>query len=379
VARFAYNWALNEWTTQYQAGYKPTEAKLRKQLNAIKKQQFPWMCEVSARCSLHAIKNLGKAFDRFFKKKSNYPKFKKKSMGDSFTLDYNSGCNFEIDGKKIRIQKIGWVRLAETLRFEGRLVQSTISHEADRWYVSICCETTDIQPFQSIDKAIGVDVGVRQYADSKGRFYEVPRVYRSLERKLRRLQQSLSRKKKGSTNREKARIKVARCHLHIKNTRTDWLHKLTTDLIRNNQTIGIEDLNIKGMTKNHHLTKSILDAAFGEFSRQSKYKSLWYGRNLVIADRWFASSKICSTCGAKTKQKLGLHVREWNCENCDTRHHRDTNAAVNLETYAVGSTVSACGEFKTSNAIAYCDPVKSPRKPKHRKKQESHTNLVTIR
>jgi putative transposase len=378
TARFSYNWALAEWGRQYEAGDKPSEAKLRKQLNAIKKEQYPWMSEVSERCAKYAIKNLGVAFDRFFNGLGKYPKFKKKFVNDRFTLDNE---RFFVKGKKISLTMIGEIRLAEKLRFEGKLLWATISREADRWYVSIQIETEDKQKLQQNGKVIGIDVGVRQYANSEKRFNEVPRAYRKSERKLRRLQQSLSRKKDSSSNRNKVRIKVARQHAKVKNIRQDWLHKLSTEIIQNNEIIGIEDLNVKGMVRNKHLAKSITDACFGEFRRQLNYKSKWYGRTLVVANRWYASSKICSVCGAKTKQRMSLDVRKWTCEHCGTSHDRDINAAVNLKFYAlltqinaVSSTVSACGEFSASDFIAdfIGDEIKQPQKTRKRKKQEEN-------
>ena len=378
TARFSYNWALSEWKRLYESGENPSEAKLRKQLNSIKKEQYPWMSDVSERCGKYAIKNLGIAFDRLFKGIAKYPKFKKKFVNDSFTLDYE---RFSVKGNNITLSMIGAVRLGEKLRLEGKLLWATISREADRWYVSIQVETVDKSKLSSNGKVIGIDVGVRQYADSNKQFNKVPRAYRKSERKLRRLQQLLSRKKDGSNNRNKARVKVARQHARVKNIRQDWLHKLSTDIVRNNEIIGIEDLNVKGMVRNRHLAKSITDACFGEFRRQLEYKSKWYGRIVVPANKWYASSKICSACGVKTKQRMSLDVRKWTCEHCSATHDRDINAAMNLKFYALltqinaeSSSVSACGEFSASDFIAdfIGNEIKQPQKTRKRKKQEEN-------
>jgi len=374
TARFVYNWALAEWDRQYKEGEKTNEAKLRKQLNDIKKEQFPWMREVSQRCTLIPIQNLGNAFKKFFNGLTEYPRFKKKSVNDCYTLDYNNGCNFEVRGKKIRLQKIGKIRLAEQLRFDGKLLWVTISRKANRWFASIRVEITNTPTLQPTNKSIGVDVGVREYADSNSRSNSVPMAYRKVERKLRKLQQSLSRKQKDSKNREKANVKVAQQHAKIRNIRQDWLHKLTTNIIKNNDIIGIEDLNVKGMVKNKRLAKSISDASFGEFRKQLQYKSEWYGRTLVLAPRFYPPSKICSSCQVKTKRKLELHIREWTCGHCGTKHHRDVNAAINLRNYAVGFTVSACGEFSASDSSTCSSAVKQPRNTRKRKKQEAYTN-----
>ena len=359
TSRFAYNWALAEWQRQYEAGEKPNATKLRRDLNAIKKEQFPWMYEVSKCAPQQAIIDLGTAFKRFFKGLAKYPKFKKKFINDSFYLD---NLNFRLrKNGKIHLAQIGEVRLGEKLRFEGKLMAATISREANQWYISIQVEVSDKAPLKKTEKVVGVDVGVRQYADSDGMFYEVPRSYRSSERKLRREQQSLSRKVKGSNNRHKQRVKVARCHLRTKNIRQDWLHKLTTDIVRNNQTIGIEDLNVKGMVRNKHLAKSIADASFGEFRRQIEYKSQLYGREVVVVPRFYPSSKLCNGCGTKTKS-MPLSVREWKCEKCGVYHHRDTNAAINIRKYAASSAVSACGEFSASVDVTSCNKNKQPQR-----------------
>ena len=262
VARFTYNWALNQWGADYDNGDKPSEAKLRKQLNAIKHQEYPWMYEVSKCAPQQAIRDLGVAFSKFFKKLSDYPKFKKKGLNDSAYFDNE---NFRLRNGKIHLARIGEVRLAEKFRFDGKLMSATISREAAHWYVSIQVET-EIKHLDKSDNVTGVDVGVRQYRCTVNTS-TVPRSYRANARKLRRLQQDLSRKQIGSNNRKKAKNKVAKCHQRIKNVRNDWLHKYTTDLIENNQIIGIENLNVKGMIKNKCLAKSIADASFGEFRR----------------------------------------------------------------------------------------------------------------
>lgn len=367
ASRFAYNWALSEWKRQYEAGEKPNEAKLRRDLNAIKKEQFPWMYEVSKCCPQQAIKDLGTAFSRFFKGLAKYPHFKKKFVHDSFYLD---NLNFRLRNGKVHLSRIGEIRIRESLRFEGKLIAATISREANQWYISIQVEIPSVRPLPKTDKVIGIDVGVSQYADSDGKFYEVPRSYRKSERRLRRLQKNLSRKQNGSRNRYKSRRKVARCHLRVKNIRQDWLHKLTTDIVRDNDIIGIEDLNVKGMVRNKHLAKSITDASFGEFRRQIEYKSALYGRNVMVVPRFYPSSKLCNRCGTKTKS-MPLSVREWKCEKCGTCHHRDTNAAINLKVYAASSAVSACGEFSASVDATHSSKDKQPQRS--RKKTTNST------
>lgn len=348
VARFAYNWALAEWQRQYEAWKqdnslpKPTEAALRRQLNAIKREQFPWMLEVTKCAPQMAIIQLGDAFKNFFAGRARYPQFRKKGVHDRFTL---TNDQFSIDGCRIRIPNLGWVRMRESLRFNGKIMSATISRVADRWFVSITVQTEDLSHLPKAENqgVVGVDLGVSALATlSTGETIPGPKPHKALLTRLQRLSRSLSRKQKGSANRKKAKAKLARLHARIANIRQDALHKLTTDLTRRFHTIGIEDLNVRGMVRNRHLARSIADMGFFEFRRQLEYKAAMRGGQVVIADRWFPSSKICSCCGHK-QEELPLSVRRWSCSICGVEHDRDLNAAINLKNYAASSTVSACG------------------------------------
>ena len=311
VARFAYNWALEQWGIQYRAWRedntlpKPSQFSLRKQLNEIKKESFPWMFEVTKCAPQLAIIQLGEAFKNFFAHRAAYPKFRKKGVHDRFSI---SNDQFAVQGKRIRIPKLGWVRMREALRFSGKLVSATVSRMADRWFVSITVDTEDRrQQHNENQEAVGVDLGVSVLATL-------------------------------STNREKARRKLARLHARIANIRQEGLHQLTTSLARRFSIIGIEDLNVRGMLRNRRLSRSIADGAFYEFRRQLEYKSGIYGGTVVVADRWFASSKTCSDCGHRL-EALPLSMRHWVCPECGTYHDRDVNAAINLRNNAVSSTV----------------------------------------
>lgn len=350
TARFAYNWALAKWQRQYEAWKldntlpKPSQAAMRRQLNAVKREQFPWMLEVTKNAPQMAIIQLGQAFQNFFAGRARYPQFRKKGVHDRFSL---TNDQFSIDGSRIRIPNLGWVRMRESLRFAGKVMSATISRVADRWFVSV---TVDAQDLSHLPKAenqgvVGVDLGVSALATLSTGEPPIPgpKAHTALIKRLQRLSRSLSRKEKGSQNRKKAKAKLAKLHARISNIRKDALHQLTTDLTRRFHTIGIEDLNVKGMMSNSHLARSIADMGFFEFRRQLEYKAEMRGGMVVVADRWFASSKLCSVCGVKHKA-LTLSVREWVCPECDAHHHRDLNAAVNLKNYAVSSTVSACGE-----------------------------------
>ncbi|WP_144735773.1 RNA-guided endonuclease InsQ/TnpB family protein [Extensimonas perlucida] len=349
TARFAYNWALAEWKRQYEAWKadntlpKPSQAALRRQLNAVKREQFPWMLEVTKNAPQMAIIQLGQAFQNFFAGRARYPQFRKKGVHDRFTL---TNDQFDIDGSRIRIPNLGWVRMRETLRFAGKIMSATISRVADRWFVSIAVETQDDSHLPKAENqgVVGVDLGVKALATlSTGETIPGPKPHKALLGRRQRLSRSLSRKQKGSANRHKAKAKLARLHARIAAIRSDALHKFTTDLTRRFHTIGIEDLNVRGMMKNRHLARSIADMGFFEFRRQLAYKAAMRGGQVVVADRFYASSKTCSACGHKLDD-LPLSVREWTCPSCGTVHDRDVNAAVNLKNMAVSSTVAACGE-----------------------------------
>ncbi|QGU31763.1 RNA-guided endonuclease InsQ/TnpB family protein [Thermochromatium tepidum] len=362
TARSAYNWALAEWKRQYEAWKadnslpKPSQAALRRQLNAIKREQFPWMLEVTKNAPQMAIIQLGQAFQNFFAGRARYPQFRKKGVHDRFTL---TNDQFEIDGSRIRIPHLGWVRMREPLRFAGKLMSATVSRVADRWFVSITVDTPDTSHLPKAENqgAAGVDLGVSALATlSTGETIPGPKPHKALLDRLRRLSRSLSRKQKGSANRKKARARLAKLHARIANIRSDALHKLTTDLTRRFHTIAIEDLNVRGMMKNRHLARSIADMSFFEFRRQLEYKAAMSGGQVVVADRFFASSKTCLACGHKLVD-LPLSARRWTCPDCGSIHDRDANAAINLKKVAESSaggcqpfqrhadcSVTACGE-----------------------------------
>jgi len=349
TARFAYNWALAEWKRQYEAWKadnslpKPSQAALRRQLNAVKREQFPWMLEVTKNAPQMAIIQLGQAFQNFFAGRARYPQFRKKGVHDRFTL---TNDQFDIDGLRIRIPNLGWVRMRETLRFAGKIMSATVSRVADRWFVSIAVDTPDRSHLPQAENqgTVGVDLGVSALATlSTGETIPGPKPHKALLGRLRRLSRSLSRKVKGSANRRKAKAKLARLHASIAAVRSDALHKLTTDLTRRFHTIGIEDLNVLGMLRNRRLARSIADMGFFEFRRQLEYKAAMRGGQVVVADRFYASSKTCSACGEKLDE-LPLSVREWVCPSCAVIHDRDVNAAINLKNMAASSAVSACGE-----------------------------------
>ena len=336
TARFSYNWALAEWKRQYEECQKnpklkkPSEGALRKQLNAVKREQFPWMLDVTKCAPQMAIMQLGEAFKNFFAGRAKYPQFRRKGEDDRFTL---TNDQFKVSKGKLHIPKLGEVRLREELRFKGKITSATISRKADRWFVSITVELTDLSHLKTAENQgiVGVDLGVSALATlSTGEVVIGPKPLKRLIRKVKKLSKSVSRKEKGSANRQKEKEKLAKTHAKIANIRKDGLHKLTTDLTSRFHTIVIEDLNVSGMVKNRKLARAISDMGFYEFRRQLTYKAAMRGGEVVVADRFFPSSKLCSSCGHRLTD-LSLSERQWTCPGCGVCHDRDLNAALNLK------------------------------------------------
>lgn len=334
VSRFTFNWALAEWQKQYEAGEKPNGSSLKKQFNAIRHVDFPWSGDVLRDATAQPFVNVQRAFKNFFEKRSRYPRFKKKGIHDSF---YMANDKFEVDGGYIRIPHIGWVRMREELRFSGKILSAVVSRVAHRWFVSIAVDIPSPLATSENQAVVGVDLGVKVLATlSTGEKYEALKPLHDVLGRLQRLNRQLSRKQKGSNRRLKARQKVARLHYRVACIRKDVLHKTTTSLVQRFGTIVIEDLNVKGMAQNRHLSRAISDVGFGEFRRQLEYKVAAAGGRLVIADRWFPSSKTCSDCGF-VLDLLPLNIREWDCPACGAVHDRDVNAAINLKKLGTAS------------------------------------------
>jgi len=251
--------------------------------------------------------------------------------------------------KRIYIPKLGWVKLAEEFRFpESKILSATVSRRVDKWLISIIVEINHDPPVRENQGTVGIDLGINTFAVlSNGKTFKSPRPLKKYERRLKRLQRKLSRKKAGSNNREKAKMKLAGLYYRISCIRNDFLHKLVTGLVRDYEVICVEDLNTSGMLKNSHLSKAISDQGWSELQRQFEYKFLWYGSQLKKVDRFFASSKICSSCGHK-KEDLKLSDRVYTCENCGLEIDRDLNAAINIRNEGLNTEGSpglkACGE-----------------------------------
>jgi putative transposase len=342
TARFAWNWALAEWERQYKAGLKPNAFELKKQFNAIKGDEFSWVYEVLKEAAEVPFYNLQKAYERFFKKTSKHPRFKRKGRRDSF---YVANNYLSTDGFKVKIPKLGWVRMHQELRFQGKIMGATVSREADRWFIAIQVDVGEAYRRQPADKVVnstGVDLGILHAATrSNGEVFDAPKPLKRHLKRLRRLSRRLSRKKKGSNNRRKAGRRVAKLHQHISNIRKDWTHKTTTHIIAKTKLVCLEDLNVRGMTQNRSLARAIADLGFYEFRRQLEYKAPLYGHRVAVVDRWAPTSKTCSACGHK-KESMALSERVFHCESCGLRLDRDVNAAKNIRTLGLRG-INACG------------------------------------
>jgi len=349
-SRFAFNWGLAEWKCRFEAGEKPSAYGLKKQFNSIKHQEFPWITEVTKCSPERAFDNLDQAFKNFFRrvkqgKKPGFPNFKKKGTKDSF---YVSSQHFKVQGFKIFIPKLGWVRMQESLRFLGKLQSVVVSKNAIGWFASISVDIPDPLPNENqVRKSVGVDLGIKHLAvTSNGLYFPNPKSTKTNQSRLRRLNKSLSRKQKNSSNWKRAKKKLGKLHYKIACVRKDSSHKLTHFLSTNYSDVCIENLNTSGMVKNHKLARAVSDSAFSEIRRQLTYKC----QNLHVIDRWFPSTKLCPSCG-QIKSSIGLGERIYACECGYGPVCRDLHAARNIEVegmrvYTAGlAELQACGEW----------------------------------
>lgn len=363
VARHAYNWAnatINEVLKQRETDNTvkvPSAIDLHKRLVAEVKSVNAWYYETNKNVPQQALKELRTAWDRCFKKVAKQPRFKKKGQRDSFYLESGSKAAPKIknDGKRVKLPSIGWVRLAEPLPITATH-NCVISRTADKWFIAMKYEIE--KPHIKADRAsVGVDIGIKELAVcSNGKVFKNPKAYRKTRPRIKRLQRSVSKKVKGSNNRKKAVSKLAKLHARIANIRKDAIHKLTTYLAKNHSIVRIEDLHIKAFLKNHKLAGAIADCGMYEFKRQLEYKTEKFSSQLILVDRMFPSSQICSNCGHH-RHKMPLKNRVYVCPDCGHTEDRDLNAAKNIDRWfenifiperseMVSSTLIACGVEK---------------------------------
>ena len=332
--RFVYNQTLAYRKETYEKEKKSvSKTDCNNYCNRELKKEYEWLKEVDKFALTNAIYNMDAAFQKFFKEHAGYPKFKSKHDNHkSYTTNFTNG-NIAADfgDGKIKLPKLKQVKAKLHREFEGQIKSATVSQApSGKYYVSILVET-EHEELPHTDKNTGLDLGVKDLCiTSDGTKYWNPKTIRKYEKKLAKLQRQLSHKEKRSRNYYKQKKKIASCHEKIRNTRKDYLHKVSHEIISENQVIVSEDLQIKNMVKNHDLAKSISDASWNELTRQLGYKAEWNGREYIKIDTFYASSQICSTCGYQNTDIKDLSVREWRCPKCRAKHDRDINAAKNI-------------------------------------------------
>lgn len=361
--RYAYNWGINIRSKAYTDGKKISYHQSSALWTKHKKEN-PWLYEVPCIPTQQALRNLQTAYDRFFKKQSKYPSYKKKN--DKQSAEFTSS-GFQMKNGQLHVAKMGKLKVCWSRKLPSEPSTATIAKNADgRYFVSFIVDK-EINPLQKTGKSVGIDLGILSFATlSDGMEIKSQKITKRVTEKTKILQKRLSKKQKGSKRRDKARVKLARHYSRIKDRRHDFNHKITTKLVNDYDLIAIEDLNVRGMMANHKLSRVIGESSFHSFRSMLTAKAGMYGKEVVEIDRFFPSSKMCSDCG-HVNGRMSLGIRSWKCSECGVDHNRDLNAAKNILSFAVGQTVYARGANvrvkKDSPSIQFA----SKREPLHEK------------
>ena len=353
ACRVIYNEMLYNLSENYKNGIKIEKYDLFKQI----KEKYTWMKEVDSNALVNSYRDLDSAYNNFFSKRTKFPKFKKKKDKNTYRNNNKpKKIKNVIKQNYIKIPKIGLIKFRQDYDFSSlnikKIYNITVERsKTNKYYCSICCDV-EIKEYEHTGEVIGIDLGIKDLViDSNGNKYSNPKYQQKFENKIKHLNRLYSKKKKGSKNQEKYRLKLAIAHEKLCNKRKDYLHKITTKLIKENDIICIENLNVKGMSKNHHLAKAIQDASFGTLVRMLTYKAQWHNRRIIEIGRFYSSSKICYCCGCINKS-LTLKDREWDCPNCGIHHDRDINAAINIKNEGLRLLDKSTGEVpETGSAL----------------------------
>ena len=354
--RFIYNWGLDIKSKSWSIEHKTVSYfELAKKLTELKKnEKYKWLKQIPAECLQQSLRNLDNAYTQFFKGIKSFPRFKTKKNSKN-CAKYTQAIYFDFDNWKVKIPKCGWVKLCENKTFDlssSKIGTLTVSRDkCGEYWCTIVVDDNAPQKSKtkiSEETSVGIDLGIKDYAIlSDGTKYSNPKYYENNRLKLKVLQQKFARTKKGSNRHEVMRLKVARQYKKITNSKIDFLHKLSTDLIRRYNTICLENLNVEGMMKNHNLAMAIQSASWSEFVSQLKYKAEWEGKNIVFIGRFEPSSKTCNKCGY-VKHDLKLSDRDWVCPICGKHHDRDINAAINIKMFALNPQALVAIEDKAN-------------------------------